>query len=535
MHPQPPHGERRRVNSFRTALRAATKSHGPRPRRWLFVPYDQLHDGIGPLANEPADELGIVLVESKAKAARRPYHQQKLALVLANLRHFALEQAARGVAVRHVVTDAGYAEALAPLARELGPLRVQRPAERELRAELQPLFESGALVEVPHDGWLTTSDDFAAIAGPPWRMDAFYRQVRRRTGVLMQRGKPLGGKFSFDAENRQRWDGTPPAPAEPTFAVDAITREVCELVARDYAAHPGTLRPEHLPASRADGERLWQWGLRECLPWFGPYEDAMSTRSSGLFHTRLSPLLNLHRVLPKRVLTDVLAAELPLPSQEGFVRQILGWREFVRHVYEATDGLRSLRGRELDTNVLRAQTELPPVFWGKAPSGLACLDHVVADVWREGYSHHITRLMVLGNLATLLGVEPQQLSQWFWVAYIDAYDWVVEPNVLAMASYGVGELMTTKPYVAGSAYLDRMGDHCDGCAFDPKTTCPITRLYWAFLARNAERLAGNQRIAMPLRSVAKRAADERARDAQVAEWVTATLARGERLQPPGPR
>ena len=233
--------------------------------------------------------------------------------------------------------------------------------------------------------------------------------------------------------------------------------------------------------------------------------------------------------------TNVLAAELPLPSQESFVRQILGWREFVRHVHEATDGLRSLRGRELDTNVLRAQTELPPVFWGKEPSGLACLDHVVADVWREGYSHHITRLMVLGNLATLLGVEPQQLSQWFWVAYIDAYDWVVEPNVLAMASYGVGELMTTKPYVAGSAYLDRMGDHCDGCAFDPKTTCPITRLYWAFLARNAERLAGNQRIAMPLRSVAKRAAEERTRDAQVAEWVTATLGRGERLQPPGPR
>lgn len=518
--------------TFSEALRRA-RPKSPGSRRWLFVPYDQLNDGIGPLAHEPPKELGIVLIESVAKAARRPYHQQKLALVLSNLRHFALEQAARGVAVRHVVTDQGYAQALAPLVRDLGPMRVMRPAERELRAELQPLFANGGLVEIPHEGWLSTAADFAAIKGPPWRMDAFYRQVRQRTGVLMQRGKPIGGKYSFDAENRERWDGSPQPPAEPTFAVDDITREVCELVARDFASHPGTLRPEHLPASLGDAERLWQWGLRECLPNFGPYEDAMTTRSSGLFHTRLSPLMNLHRVLPKRVLADVLAADLPFASQEGFVRQILGWREFVHHVHEATDGFRTLAGEPLTQNALDAAHDLPPVFWGKAPSGLNCLDRVVDDVWREGYSHHITRLMVLGNLATLLGYSPRQLCDWFWVAYVDAYDWVVEPNVLAMGSYGVGELMTTKPYVAGSAYIDRMSDYCAGCAFDPKKTCPITRLYWAFLARNAERLAGNQRIAMPLRSAAKRPAAERKRDAAVADEVRATLAAGRRL--PSPR
>ena len=219
-------------------------------RRWLFVPYDQLSDGIGPLAKEPPHELGIVLIESREKAGRRPYHVQKLALVLANLRHFALEQQARGVLVRHVATKGDYASALAPLAKELGPLRVQRPAERELRIELQPLFQNGVLVEVPHEGWLSTSDDFAAIPGPPWRMDAFYRQVRRRTGALMARGKPVGGKFSFDAENRRAWKGDPPAPAEPTYEPDAITREVCELVRRDFGKHPGTLRPEHLPATQ---------------------------------------------------------------------------------------------------------------------------------------------------------------------------------------------------------------------------------------------------------------------------------------------
>ena len=517
------------MNAFAARLRAAQPEHR-RARRWLFVPYDQLHDGIGPLAHEPAGELGIVLVESRAKAARRPYHKQKLALLLTNLRHFALEQAARGVAVRHVATGDGYAEALAPLVRELGPLRVQRPAERELRHELQPLFANGGLVEVPHEGWLSSADDFASLGAPPWRMDAFYRRVRRRTGILMQAGKPQGGKWSFDADNRKPWRGDPAPPEPPTFAADDVTREVCELVESTFAEHPGTLWREHLPASRDDAERLWSWALRECLPWFGPFEDAMSTRSSGLFHTRLSPLLNLHRLLPRRVVDDALAADLPLASQEGFVRQILGWREFVRHVHEATDGFRAFGGEAIDTNVLAGDLDLPAAYWG-TPSGLACLDRVVADVWREGYSHHITRLMVLGNLATLLGVEPRQLSDWFRVAYADAYDWVVEPNVLAMASYGVGGLMTTKPYTAGAAYLDRMSDYCRDCAFDPKTTCPITRLYWQFLARNAERLAGNQRIAMPLRSAAKRPAAQRERDAATFAWVRATLQRGAMLAP----
>jgi deoxyribodipyrimidine photolyase-related protein len=517
------------MSTFARALHEANPRRVGR-RHWLFVPYDQLHDGIGPLANEPPNTLGIVLVESRAKAARRPYHRQKLALVLTNLRHFALEQAARGVAVHHVATSGGYADALAPLAAELGPLRVQRPAERELRDELRPLFADGRLLAVPHAGWLSTRDDFAAIGGPPWRMDAFYRQVRRRRGVLMQGGKPVGGKFSFDAENRRPWRGEPPAPEPPTFAPDAITREVCYLVAHDFGDHPGELRPEHLPASRGDAERLWHWALRECLPHFGPFEDAMSERSTGLFHTRVAPLLNLHRVLPARVVADALGADLPLPSQEGFVRQILGWREFVRHVHEATDGFRSFGGAELPANVLAAQMPLPPAYWG-TPSGLHCLDRVVADVWREGYSHHITRLMVLGNLATLLGVSPRELCDWFWVAYTDAYDWVVEPNVLAMATFAVGDLMTTKPYVAGSAYLHRMGDHCAQCAFDPKTTCPITRLYWHFLATHAERLAGNQRLAMPLRSAARRPAAQRDLDARTAAWVRETLAAGERLDP----
>ncbi len=512
------------MSAFGDRLRAQASAGD---RRWLYVPYDQLHDAIGPLRREPAEELGVVLIESRAKAKRRRYHKQKLALVMTNMRHFALEQIERGVAVRYV--DAGeddYATTLRALHGDLSVMRVMRPAELELRDELQPLFEDGVLEEVPHDGWLTTTDDFAAIKGPPWRMDSFYRQVRKRTGVLMESGKPIGGKYSFDADNRERWDGEPAAPPLPTFEVDDVTREVCELVEEAFADHPGKLRPEHLPATRDDAERLWAWALDECMPHFGPYEDAMSTKSTNLFHTRISPLLNLHRLLPQRVVDDVLGTDLPMNSKEGFVRQVLGWREFVRHVHEATDGF-----RDLDQNVLRGEMELPPVFWGDKPSGLQCLDRVVDDVWEEAYSHHITRLMILGNLGTLLGVSPRQLTDWFWVAYADAYDWVVEPNVLAMATYGVGELMTTKPYVAGSAYIAKMSDYCGSCAFHPKKTCPITRLYWDFLARNAERLDGNMRIAMPLRSLKKRADAQRELDERTSAAVRTALSDGPALTP----
>jgi deoxyribodipyrimidine photolyase-related protein len=547
------------------ARELAARGVDPAGRRWLCVPYDQLHGGIGPLAREDPGTLGIVVVEAPWKAARRPYHRQKLALVLANGRQFALEQAARGVAVRHVVSPGSYADALGPLAAELGPLRCMAPAERELRADLAPLVARGAIALLPHEGWLTTREDFAASfpRGRRWRMDAFYRHVRRRTGILMHGDEPAGGRFSFDAENRKPWRGEPPAATPPRFTPDAVTEEVGALVERRFADHPGRLDLGALPATAADAESLWAWARRDCLPWFGPYEDAMSTASSTLFHTRVSALLNLHRLLPAQVVADALALPIPLASQEGFVRQVLGWREFVRHVHVETDGFRRLpdgtrppvakrpgdggwsrwSGRPWPASERRddpdggarpsflgADRPLPPAFWG-APSGLACLDGVVASVWSEAYGHHITRLMVLANLATLLGVDPRALTDWFWVAYADAYDWVVEPNVLGMGSFALGELFTTKPYVSGAAYIDRMSDYCGSCSFSPKRDCPITSLYWRFLAEQRERLAGNPRIAMPLRSAARRTAEQHAHDAQVSARVRERLGRGEPVFP----
>ncbi|MCR9244639.1 MAG: cryptochrome/photolyase family protein [bacterium] len=513
----------------RFARALAERQSDPSGRTWVYVPYDQLSDRIGPLAERAPEEVGIVLVENTAKAARRPYHRQKLALVLANMRHFALEQAARGVAVRHVVTASSYAEALAPLARELGQLHCMEPAERELRADLHLLAAAGAVEFAPHGGWLTTTSQFRASHpnGPPWRMDRFYRRVRTDSGILMASGKPIGGKFSFDADNRKTWRGEPAAPVPPRFEPDEVTSEVLELVEREFSSHPGQLDGAALPATDADAERTWRWALAECMREFGPFQDAMSSRSSSLFHSRISALLHLHRLLPQDVVADVLELDIPLASREGFVRQIIGWREFVRHVHEATDGM-----RECEQNVLGAARPLPPAFWGER-SGMACLDGVVADVWREGYGHHITRLMVLSNLATLLDISPRELCDWFWVAYTDAYDWVVEPNVLGMGTYAVGDLMTTKPYVAGSAYIDRMSDYCGECAFDPKKDCPIRELYWAFLARHEEQLRGNRRLAVPLANVRKRSAEKRARDAEVFEAVSDRLAAGKVVAPVG--
>lgn len=519
-------------SEFRRALAERNPvDHGG--RRWIFVPYDQLTDAVGPLAREAPADLGIVLVENPWKAARRPYHRQKLALVLTNLRHFALEQAGRGVAVRHVVANGPYRDALSGLSQELGPLRVMDPAERELRTDLAPLVESGALEVLPNETWMTTPGDFDPNAkGPPWRMDAFYRRVRRRTGLLMDAaGKPQGGKWSFDAENRRRWKGDPPAPEAPRFEPDAITSEVVDLVESAFGDHPGQVDAGALPATVNDAEQLWRWALEACLEHFGPYEDAMSVHSSGLFHTRISPLVNLGRLLPARVVADVAGSPAPLASREGFIRQVIGWREFVRHVHRATDGFRiGFPGAGEDPNALGAREPLPPAFWGRA-SGLACLDRVVADVWREAWSHHITRLMILCNVAALIDAKPREVSDWFWVAYADAYDWVVEPNVLAMGLHATGDVMTTKPYVCGAGYVNRMSDYCRGCRFDPKRDCPLTPMYWAYLARHEAALAGNPRLSLPLRNVRGRSEAQRTRDEEVYQRVRARLAAGKMVGP----
>ena len=556
------------MSEFLHRLDDRNPTHDPSARDWIFVPYDQLTDAVGPLADADPGETGIAMIETRWKGNRRPYHRQKLACILANQRHFALEQADRGVAIHYLIGEHRYGAMLEGFADDHGPLRVMEPAERELRADLAPLVDRGAIEVRPHDGWLTDAETFRASQnGTPWRMDAFYRRVRRQRDILMDDGSPAGGKFSHDADNRESWSGEPPAPEPPTFDPDAVTREVGDIIRDQFDRHPGRLDLERLPATAEDAERAWRWALDECLAAFGPYEDAMSTASRTLFHTRISPLVHLHRLLPERVLADVLALDIPLNSKEGFVRQLLGWREFMHHVHRETDGFRDLpedfgpmddppvadtprtggwetwRGADwsrpgddgpdaLDggaaPNFLDAEADLPPAYWG-VPSGLNCLDTVVDSVLEEGWSHHITRLMVLSNIATLLGVRPRTLTDWFWVTYVDAYDWVVEPNVLGMGTYGLGDLFVTKPYVSGANYIDRMSDYCEDCQFDPSEDCPITAMYWAFLDEHEEALSDNPRMNLMLGSLRKRSDTRRTDDRRIARRVRRRLAEGATL------
>ena len=534
---------------------AAPSAADLRTRRWIYVPYDRDTDRTGPLAGWEPAETGIVLVEASAKPLRRPYHKKKLVVLISNMRHFALEQAARGVKVLYVFSRESHGAALLKVQQEkkLPTLIVMTPAERELRLDLAQAIEHGLKLDFVEDTtWASRAADFTSVygeykAGKSYVMDRFYRKMRQQTKILMQGGKPVGGQFSFDAENRNPYKGEVPAPRFPEFPPDAITQEVIDLVNRYFPHHFGSTDGFNLPCSQADADTFWQFFLDHALEHFGRFEDAMRDDEVQLFHSKTSVLLNLGRLLAMDLIRDVaaLAAEdkVPMASAEGFIRQLLGWREFMRHLHEQTDGYRLLAGtvpqeqREVQQetspdqtplaarayepvnayagatpSALGANLPLPAVYWG-AKSGLHCMDTVVAQVIDEGWSHHITRLMVLSNLANLCGFSPRELTDWFWFAYVDAYDWVVEPNVLGMATYADGGLTATKPYVSGAAYINRMSNFCGHCQYDPKKStgegsCPFTALYWTFLERNEKRLAGNFRMQMPYNTLRKKKPEE---------------------------
>ncbi len=591
-------------------------------RRWIYVPYDRFTDRTGPLSEQPAADTGIVIVESVAKALRRPYHKKKLVLLISNMRHFALEQAARGVSVLYHFTPGSHGQGLLDLQQHhnVPPLTMMIPAERELRLDLATATAAGLqLTQVPDTTWLSQPEDFLRVYGEfrngrSYVMDRFYRKMRQQTGILMERGKPVGGKFSYDPDNRNPYKGEVPVPRPPLFPPDALTQEVIAYVANHYGHHFGSIENFNLPCDQTGSDALWQFALKELLPFFGPFEDAMRDDEQQLFHSQTSPLLNLARMLPLTLVQDVAAAAaegtVPLASAEGFIRQLLGWREFMRHLHEQTDGYRLIdaprehrpRPQELSPNLppnsdavstayppptptasviptggaaavegpaslpapaasadpavistggaakrsrsgeipllakpakptpiakptpspdpyagatpsaLGASLPLPAAYWG-VKSGLHCLDTCVQQVVDHGWSHHITRLMVLSNLANLCGFSPRELTDWFWFGYVDAYDWVVEPNVLGMATFADGGLTATKPYVSGAAYINRMSNFCGHCQYDPKKTltddaCPFTALYWTFLERNEQRLASNFRMQMPLRTLHKKPESE---------------------------
>jgi len=535
----------------------------PEGRQWFFVAYDQLTDEIGPLSEIAPNQAGIILIENHSAFRQRPFHQQKIAFQIANQRQFAIEQAIRGVAVDYVFSTTNFRDPIRQLLTQYGPLKSMEPSEFQLREELKPLVAENLIQVVPHPAWITSTEEFITCQAlsPPWRMDSFYRSIRKKTGILMDGKKPIGGKFSFDAENRRFWKGHPAVPDLLQFPTDPIKAEVCEMVRMQFNEHPGTLNVGSIPSTRQDAMAQWQWAKDMCMENFGPYEDSMSTDSSNIFHTRISSLLNNCRLLPAPLVADVLELDIPINSKEGFIRQVLGWREFVRHVHMLTDGFRRINGRSVQIesepgsggyenwsqkrwihpgnsltdggsapSELGASNQLPPAYWGQK-SGLNCLDIVVSNVWQESHSHHITRLMILCNIATLLDISPRQITDWFWIAYTDAYDWVVEPNVLGMGTFALGDLFTTKPYISGSAYISRMSDFCVECCFSPKRDCPIARLYWAFLQRHHQNLTSNPRMLPVLRSLSKRPHKQQHQDHKVYRFCLRQLHKGEMLTP----
>jgi deoxyribodipyrimidine photolyase-related protein len=375
------------------------------------------------------------------------------------------------------------------------------------------------------------------------RMEYFYREQRKRHGVLMQCGakqqgskpgpnsgpgdEPLGGQWNFDADNREAFGAAGPGAVPPRtrFEPDATTREVIALVNSRFAQHPGRLESFAWPVTRAQALQSLRAFISERLPLFGRYQDAMWPGDPWLYHAHLSAALNLKLLHPREVVAAAETAHreghAALASAEGFIRQILGWREYVRGIYWT-----QMPGY-LERNALGAQEDLPAWYW-TAGTDMACLRDALAQTLNHGYANHIQRLMVTGLYALMLGVSPQQVHAWYLAVYVDAVEWVELPNTLGMSQYADGGVMGSKPYVATGKYIQRMSPHCKGCRYDPAlrsgdTACPFTTLYWDFLMRHETLLGQNPRMALQVKNVARLTAAQK----QAVHERAAAIRRGE--------
>ena len=462
-------------------------------RRWLFG------DQLGPEFLD-ADDQPALIVESRAVFARRRFHRQKAHLVLSAMRHRAAELGDR---CRYVRADT-YREALAQVDE---PLTVCQPTTHAAADFVQGLDGVEMLAA---RGYATSIADFARWAegrgGKRLLMEDFYRDARRRLEVLMDGAEPAGGKWNFDAENRE------PPPRTPTLGIDEpwwpdedeidaeVRRDLDRWAEDGDVVFLGEDGPRRFAATRAEAQQALADFVAHRLPAFGAHEDAMLTADPWMAHSLLSPVLNLGLLDPVEVVHAAEQAyrkgDAPIASVEGFVRQVIGWRDYVWHLYWQQP--RDYRTR----NALDATDALPTWFaeLDHVNVDAACLSHTLHDLARHGWVHHIPRLMVLGNYAMQRGWRPEQVTDWFHRAFVDGYDWVMVPNVVGMSQYADGGVMATKPYAGGGAYIDRMSDYCGGCRYDPKVrvgenACPFTAGYWAFLERNRPALQGNQRIA----------------------------------------
>lgn len=355
------------------------------------------------------------------------------------------------------------------------------------------------------------------------RMEYFYREQRTRHGVLMDGNEPVGGRWNFDADNRETFGAAGPGfvPERVTFEPDVITREVIELVETHFPDHPGQLDSFAWPVTRAQALQSLEAFIQDRLPLFGRFQDAMWPDDPWLYHSQVSAALNLKLLNPREVVAAAEAAlsngHALLASVEGFIRQILGWREYVRGVYwtQMPD--------YLERNALDAHEDLPAWFW-TGHTDLACLRDALTQTLEHGYANHIQRLMVTGLYALLLGVQPKQVHEWYLAVYVDAVEWVEVPNVVGMSQYADGGVMGSKPYIATGKYIQRMSPHCKGCRYNPAErtgddACPFTTLYWDFLMRHEELLTKNQRTVLQVKNVARMSDEEKRAVHQRAEAI----------------
>jgi deoxyribodipyrimidine photolyase-related protein len=464
----------------------------------VWVLGDQLHRSLGALGAARPGVDRVLVIESHAKLAARPWHRQRAHLVLTALRRFVDELRDEGFEVDHRRAPT-FTAGLAAHRRELRPDRVIA-TEPNSWAATELLGTLGVGTQ-RSEQFLCHRDDFVAWAGErSVKMEDFYRWQRRRTGYLMDGDEPLGGRWNFDHDNRE------PPPRDGRSWPEVLRDDLDEVDRAVLAELPDSCwgdEPDGTWATTREGAlRRLDHAVQHVLPHFGPHEDAMLSSSWQMAHTLLSPYLNLGLLMPGEVCERVDAAHraghVPLASAEGFVRQVIGWREYVWGRY--WQWMPEYR----IANELGARRPLPPVLLG-APTRMACVQHVMATVREHGWAHHIQRLMVLGNLALTAGVDPWELTEWMWSAFVDGAEWVMLPNVLGMALHADGGRMATKPYASGGAYIDRMSDYCKGCHYDRRArvgddACPFTTLYWDFLDRHHDRFLRNARVARQVRA-----------------------------------
>lgn len=491
---------------------------------------DQVSDSLSSLRDLDAAHDTVLMAEVRNEATYVRHHKQKIVLVFSAMRHFAERLKAKGIRVRYVrIDDADNTHNLVgEIQRALadgsfGAVVMTESGEWRLR-EAFDAFAATSTVPVvirDDDRFICSHAAFRrwATDRKTLRMENFYRMMRERTALLMDGDQPCGGQWNYDQENRRKLPRGVSPPPHAFVAPDSITRTVIADVERMFADHFGDADGFSYPVTPDEAERVLADFLDNILPGFGDYQDAMAVGEPWLWHSIISAAMNVGLLDPldvcRRAEEKFRKGVAPLNAVEGFIRQILGWREFMRGVYWLKMPDYKMR------NALDAREALPWFYWS-GETDMACIRDVVESTRRYAYAHHIQRLMVTGNFAMLLGVRPQDINEWYMVVFADAYEWVELPNTHGMATFADGGMVASKPYASAGAYINRMSNYCSGCRYDVKKrigddACPFNALYWDFLGRHEKLLGANVRLAMPYKTLSRMSAKERSEIAQQAE------------------